>query len=393
MTLVAAPAGHPHLDDAVGVYVHVPFCAHLCSYCDFYKLRDRDELQQGYVDAARRELDELGAALRRASPAARVDSLYLGGGTPTALSGPLLATLVAAGRSAFATVAGAEITIESNPEDAEPERLAAAREAGANRVSIGIQSLDPGELEMLGRQHQPAAGARAVEVARAAGFSNVNVDVIVGLPGQAVASARRTLDAVGALGVEHVSAYLLELDKPTAMKQRVHAGELPEPDDEVVAECFAAVEEILGRTGLARYEISSLARPGFESRHNVKYWRDEPYLGIGPSASSYFGMRRFTRAADLQAFLRGAGPSPDGYEIEERGAAGAARDAAMLGLRLVAGLDVARLARRHVVDGALEAELRSLEEEGLLERSGTHLRIPPAYLPVANFVFARVVGA
>lgn len=386
------PPEDPHGAEDIGVYVHVPFCARLCSYCDFYKLKERAGVRMAYVDALRKQLCGLGEAWRSAVAGRQVGSVYVGGGTPTELGGALLAAVLRAVAEAFPVAPSAEITVECNPEDARDDVFGPVVAAGANRVSIGIQSLDPGELAMLDRNHGPAQAVAAVEAARDAGFQSVSVDVIVGLPGQDRARAAATLDAVAALSPDHVSAYLLELDKETPIKRRIDAGELPAPDDEVQGAIYGDVAAVLQGAGLERYEISSLARDGHRSAHNLRYWSDAPYLGAGPSAASYIGPHRFTRRADLAGFLRdpvAAVGDPSAFVHEEMSSERRLRDALMLGLRLRSGVDLPSLVARHGAQPIL-GELDALVREGLLEPGPAGPRIPATLLPVANFVLARV---
>lgn len=387
MSLLSIPESHPHAREPLGIYVHVPFCVRLCSYCDFYKVLERSEAHAAYVEGATREVEMLARGLARAGREPVVDTIYFGGGTPTSIGAVRLGALLGRIRGAFAVEPGAEVTVECNPEDATIEHLQALRGHGVNRLSIGVQSLDDRELALLERTHDAAMAGRTVALARAAGFENVSVDLIIGLPGQDVGSGLATLRGVRELAPEHVSAYLLELDKDTPLRRRIDARELPPPDDDVAAILYSSVEEELG---VPRYEISSLARPENRSRHNMRYWTDAPYLGIGPSVASYYGTHRFTRIASL----RGAPVDLEigtGYTIETLSAEQALRDALMLGLRLQSGVSLDALHARHGPSPALDARVKELLSDGALERIEDRIRIPIELLPVANSVLSQLV--
>ncbi|MFN7973313.1 MAG: radical SAM family heme chaperone HemW [Acidobacteriota bacterium] len=393
MSLLAIDPAHPHASEPVGLYVHVPFCARLCSYCDFYKLEGRPEVHAAFVEALAREISAMGRELASHGVTPRVDSIYLGGGTPTSLGAPHLDRILRDLERSFQVDAFAEVTVECNPDDATPELLGGLVASGCDRISIGVQSLDEAELRLLGRTHSAAGARAAVAIAREAGFANVSVDVIVGLPGQTEAGALRTIEGTLALRPSHVSAYLLELDKETPIRRSIESGMLPAPGDEESAAIYRSVGSALAGAGLPAYEISSFAPENRRSRHNLKYWTDAPYLGFGPSAASYWGNRRMTRRPSLTAFLEDAGRlEPRSFAVEERSGDAALADALMLGLRARDGVSVGRLVARHGGSGRLNALLEEMIADGLLERAGERIRIGDELLPVANFVFERLVG-
>lgn len=319
----------------LGLYLHVPFCDKKCPYCDFYSVRASEELLDSYtncmVDRLKYESDKL------SQPA---DTLYFGGGTPGLLGGARVARLIERARRCFG-LDGAEITAEVNPGTDLTDFLQGFHAAGGNRLSIGMQSADDRELALLGRRHTAAQAAEAVHAARAAGIENLSLDLMLAIQGQTVESVRRSAAFCAELGVEHVSAYLLKVEPRTAYDKRKEQLQLPD-EDETCALYEAACGE-LERRGLMQYEISNFARPGFESRHNLKYWHCEEYLGLGPAAHSFVGGKRFYEPRDLRAFLEGRPPVED---ADPEMPAGGPEEFAMLALRLTQGLREAAYAAR-----------------------------------------------
>jgi oxygen-independent coproporphyrinogen-3 oxidase len=272
-----------------GLYAHVPFCLTRCGYCDFNAYAGLDHLASRYVDALDAEA-ELWAEEWRGE---RFGSVFLGGGTPTTLDHTDLARLLAGFRRRFDVEPRAEVTIEANPDTIDAEKLAALREAGYTRLSMGAQSFDQQVLDALERMHGPASVRRAFAAARAAGHTNVNLDLIYGANGETLASWRRTLDETIALGPEHVSAYALTIEPATPLGRKVQAGLVPGPDPDLQADMFNLACEQLGDAGYGHYEVSNWALSGFECRHNLGYWRKQPYLGLGAGAHSYRDGRRW----------------------------------------------------------------------------------------------------
>jgi len=321
----------------------------------------------------------------------RVDTVYFGGGTPSLLDPVDVEGVLSSAASVFRIDPGAEVSLEANPESATGEKLRAFRALGVNRLSLGVQSFRSGILEILGRVHSPEEALRAVKVAREAGFGNLGIDLMLALPGQDRAGLEEDLRTVADLGLDHLSAYLLEMDKETALRARIEKGELGPPTEDQAAEMYDLTAGALERAGLRHYEISSFARPGFECRHNRKYWTDLPFLGCGPSGWSFLGNRRFRVTRDLEGYLdavrRKAAP-----EREEDPASPSTRfaEAVFAGLRLLEGIDLEAMARRHgVADpfGPRLPRILELEEAGLLLREGSRIRLTRRGLTVANEVF------
>ena len=315
--------------EPLGLYIHIPFCAKKCPYCDFYSLPLTTEAQlDGYTDCLLTALEQWATRL----PDGRADTLYFGGGTPSLLGGERLARVIRRADALFGLFDGSmpEITLEANPADDLADTFAAFAAAGGNRLSLGMQSAHPSELALLGRRHAPSDVERTVADARRAGIANLSLDVMLGISGQTEASALQSVERAAALGATHLSAYLLKLEAGTPY------GESPPPlpNEDDTADLYLAVMTEMERLGYRQYEISNAARPGFESRHNLKYWDSRPYLGIGPAASSCVAGRRFAYPRDLAAFLAGGEPEEEKSGIP----VGSAEEYALLRLRLTAGL-------------------------------------------------------
>ncbi|MCU1231550.1 MAG: coproporphyrinogen oxidase [Acidobacteria bacterium] len=280
----------------LGVYLHLPFCRVRCSYCPFAVSTDI-ALQDRYTDALVRELGS------RAN-GERVDTVFVGGGTPSRMSDENLIRTFEALRANYAVDADAEISIEANPEDLTPQSLAFWRSLGINRISIGVQSLHDRELLPLGRVHGAERAREAVRDAVASGV-RTSLDIILGLPQQTAESFAETLDAAIAAGVGHISLYMLDLEEGTSLERQVAIGRTSLPDDELIAASYVKAIARLGAAGLQQYEISNFAREGEECRHNLRYWRREEYQGFGIGAHSFIGSRRFANTRDIDRYIDG----------------------------------------------------------------------------------------
>lgn len=417
----------------LGLYLHVPFCSRRCDYCDFYVVVGRDRAYARFVEALSREIRAAARSLDAAERAA--DTVYIGGGTPSLLAPSEIGTLAAACRDAFEVAPDAEVTLEANPEGIDGERLDGWLAAGVNRLSVGVQTLDDAELRRRGRLHSAARALESIGLARRAGFTNVNADLIAGLPGangagaapgeafvpRFIAGLRSVLDR----RPDHLSVYLFETDKETPLMSAVREGRERLPADDEVAEAYAAALAETAAAGYEHYEIANFCLPGRRSRHNLKYWTGDPYLGFGPSAHSHFRGRRFAAPRDLDAWLAatragagGAEPagSAEGPPGSRRGrvaaspgggtgAAGtvdytlsspeaAAREALVLNLRLMEGVDLDRFdlkwgtdSRAWVRGGAADAL-----DAGLLLLDGPALKLTDRGMLLANEVFSRLAS-
>jgi oxygen-independent coproporphyrinogen-3 oxidase len=324
-----------------GVYLHVPFCASRCGYCDFNTYTAAElgggGAQAAYANTLLSEVDLAVRVLDGTAP--RVSTVFVGGGTPTLLPVDDLARMLDGIDKAFGLAADAEITTEANPESVSPESLRRLRSAGFTRISLGMQSAVPHVLEMLDRRHTPGRAVAAAEEARAAGFAHVNLDLIYGTPGEAADDFAASLQAAIDAGVDHVSAYSLIVEDGTRLAQRVRRGEIPEPDDDVAADRYLAADAALTAAGLDWYEVSNWARPGADCRHNLLYWRGGDWWGFGPGAHSHVGGVRWWNVRHPSAY---AGRLADGVtpaQARERLSADERRtEEVLLRLRLADGL-------------------------------------------------------
>jgi putative oxygen-independent coproporphyrinogen III oxidase len=362
-----------------GVYVHVPFCAARCGYCDFNtytpsELAGSGASPDGWLAAVRQEL-----ALARSVVGARpVDTVFVGGGTPSLLGASRLAAVLDAVRSTFGLAPGAEVTTESNPESTSPSFFAELAAAGFTRVSLGMQSAAPHVLRVLERRHTPGRAVAAAREARAAGLAHVNLDLIYATPGETDSDLRASVDAVLDAGVDHVSAYALIVEDGTALARRVARGELPAPDDDVAAGRYEILDDVLSAAGFSWYEVSNWASgPDAACRHNLGYWLDGDWWGVGPGAHSHLAGARWWNVkhpARYAALLTG-GSSPEAGR-EDLTDAERATERVMLRLRLASGLSLSLLdsagraaATRAASDGLLSAASLS-EGRAVLTRRG-----------------------
>lgn len=321
------------MSEPIGIYVHVPFCAGKCPYCDFYSLAADETTKDAYVKAILRDFEAYAGKTT-------ADTLYFGGGTPSLLGGERIATLVLAAKRAFAIPDNGEITMEANPGDDLPAVFSAFKKVGGNRVSIGVQATDDTTLRALGRRHTAKEAAAAVKAAHDAGIDNVSVDLMLGLEGQTAADVKAAAETVASWSVTHVSAYLLKIEPGTPFA----TATLHLPDEDETAALYLEAVAALENAGYLQYEISNFAKPGLESRHNLKYWNGREYLGFGPAAHSFFEGKRCFYERDLAGYL--AGTSDKKQEEDAAFAAGSAEEYALLRLRLREGLKEAEFSQK-----------------------------------------------
>ena len=370
----------------MGIYVHIPFCEAKCTYCHFAidPRRPDGERQERYVRAVLAEME--------GAEAAPADTLYFGGGTPSLLAPGRLSRVVEAARRRFALAPGAEVTVEANPRDLDEDGYRALRALGAGRLSLGVQSLDDSVLRDMGRLHTAADARRSVETARRAGFSNLSLDLILGWPGETRERWRWTLDGSLALDPDHVSLYLLEVEGRTVLGHRQGRGRLDLPDDDLVADLYQETAERLAAHGLDRYEISNFARPGFESRHNGKYWDDAPFFGFGMAAHGYRHGRRSWNHDRFATYCRAVeGGSPGAAMAGERvlSPRDRAAEALFTGLRRREGVALGGFRDRYGLDPVTEwAEgLGRASDAGLVEARDGRLRLTNRGVLLSNEVF------
>ena len=280
-----------------GLYIHIPFCRQKCFYCDFPSFAGRERYEADYTDALCRELAVQGVLYREKWGSPR--TIYMGGGTPSLLPTGLLAKILQVIADVFGDAAEWEFTVECNPGTVDAAKLRALRAGGVNRLSFGVQTFDDTLLKKIGRIHTGAQAREAMALARAAGFQNVSMDLIYGLPGESLAELERDLEAMVALEPEHISIYGLQLEEGTAFAKMQEMGRLALPDEDTVERMYDTMTSFLPAHGYARYEISNFAKPGFESRHNLSYWQDVPYLGVGAAAHSYLEGQRYENVREI----------------------------------------------------------------------------------------------
>ena len=394
-----------HAAGPIGLYVHIPFCETKCPYCDFNTYARIESLIPDYVAALRTEIAVWGDLLDRP----RVSTVFFGGGTPSYLPVEHIGSIVQTIGDAFDVAADTESTLEANPGDFTDAKLAAYLELGLNRLSIGVQSLDDRLLGLLGRRHSAEQAVQAVRAATEAGFENVSIDLMYGLPHQSLDDWTRTLAGAAKLGHQHISMYCLTLEGGTPMEQQVASGSLPEPDPDLAADMYLAAEEAMDERGYRHYEISNWALPGRESRHNLTYWRNRTYLGVGPGAHSYLSGQRFYNIKSPKEYIRRLGDrqhkgaARDGLSAEAIGAVPVVEtvevidrplemaETMMLGLRLDGGITVEEFTERFGVlpSGVYGDTLAELESAGLLDTTGDAIKLTSRGRLLGNEVFSR----
>ena len=356
-----------------GLYVHIPFCRSRCRYCDFYTQGAMAGVPAEYVNALLRDFARFAPAEKR--PA----TVYFGGGTPSLLQPAQLQRLL----KAFKPLPGAEVTLEANPESFTAEKAALFREAGVNRLSLGVQTARNESLARLGRLHTAADARRAMQNAKAAGFNNITGDIMLALPAYTNEEFDATLALLAEGGATHISAYLLKIEEGTAFAKNPPPG-LPTPDE--AADFYLYAVGRLAKAGYRQYEISNFAHPGYEGRHNLLYWNCEEYVGLGPGAHSCLSGRRFSFAADTAAFMAAPPvPQPEGTCD--------AFDYIMLRLRLAAGLDEAEMRRRYGrgLSARQSAALQKYARAGLAEYRGGVWALTPQGLLLQNGILADLL--
>jgi len=382
----------------LGVYVQVPFCQTKCTYCNFHTGVFSKELYAPYVHAVCREIAEFPRLIRENGiadvPEAVLDTVYFGGGTPSLLEPGSLAKIIHAIRAAFPPQLE-EVTLEADPETISPEKATAWREAGFNRISMGVQSFDDAELRAAGRMHRRADVFQATKILRDAGFANLSFDLIAGLPHQTDRSWQESVEQLLQLRPDHVSIYMMEIDEGSRLGLEVlQSGERYSakalPSDDSMANYYEYGSRQLAAAGYEHYEISNWGLPEFESRHNLKYWRREPYFGFGAGAHSFNGSQRWANAHDPASYadfvLQGHFPVE---QLESVTSAQALEEELFLGLRQLAGIDLGSVEAKY--GARLRPRVQDLVAQGLVELNGSRLRLSPDRLTVSNEVFVHLL--
>jgi len=360
-----------------GMYIHVPFCEGKCPYCDFYSVKADNALMDAYTDSLIRALS--------CSPVDGIfDTIYFGGGTPNLLGASRIEHILSACYRTFSIADDTEITLEANPNTLTAPLLADLRGLGVTRLSIGAQSIHPHELALLGRRHDSSQIFKALDWAQAVGFKHVSLDLMMGLPGQQHSDIQKSVDTVAVLPIDHLSVYLLKIEEGTPFSTRY-----AELDDDTFADFYLSTVDTLDKHGFIQYEISNFTRPGGESRHNLKYWRLDPYLGIGPSAHSFMNGRRFFFESDLQTFLSASNPFDC---CQDDGPGGDGEEYIMLGLRLAAGVSLSEAAVLGIDASLLAQRAHPLLGQGYARLDGDRLALTPKGFLISNRIIAHLLA-
>ena len=375
-----------------GLYLHVPFCLQKCPYCSFYSLSGRLDLSKRFITAVNRQI-KIFATRReiREQPSA---TIFFGGGTPSMLSPTILVDLLQACLDQFPHTDELEISIEVNPATIDQEGLQLLRRGGFNRLSIGVQSFNNQELKKIGRVHSAAEARQTVHMARQAGFTNISLDLMYGLPGQDEQSWQVNINHALALEPDHLSIYELTIEEDTPFAHRLNRNDLQLPNEEKILAMMEITRQLTSGAGLSRYEISNYARPGFQCRHNINYWQNGPYIGLGPGAVSRLGPTRFTTVADVELFCERL---ENGQEVrqEEETLDNEARfrETVIMGLRMTKGVSLNALKQRFGINPTsyYGATLNQLMEHELVEIQQGRFRLTESGLLLANTVMAQLV--
>jgi len=377
------------------LYIHIPFCTNKCHYCDFNSYVLKGQPVDDYLEALEREMELTVAAM----PSKRIDTVFVGGGTPTVLTPPQMERFLAAVRRYFPLAPDVEFSMEANPGTTDPEKLAAMRAGGVNRISFGVQSFDNTLLERIGRIHNVDDVYTSIANARAAGFSNLSIDLMFGLPGQSVDKLRDSVARALELQLPHYSLYGLKVEENTLFHVMYERNELPLPPEDDELAMYMLLIERLESAGYNHYEISNFAKKGYESRHNTTYWRNEPYYGLGAGAHGYAAGGRHVNIKGVQPYIEATRtrlPRLDTSVVTEEEAM---EDFMMVGLRLLEGVRNADFASQFggkFIEERFEAPLTRLLGEGLLERTGTEgiaagYRLSRKGIPLGNEVFGAFI--
>lgn len=342
---------------AAGLYIHIPFCVSKCPYCDFYSVKYEKAIAEEYVSRITEEFKKYEGA--------EFDTVYFGGGTPSVLEPELICRIIEEAKSNFVIDSGAEITVECNPSKELKEDFKKYAESGVNRLSIGMQSAVDKERFALGRRAGAADVKRTIEYAKSVGISNISLDVMLGTPKQTIDSLDTTFDFIDKAGVAHISAYMLKIEEGTPFFRL--QDRLALPDEDTVSEMYLKTVKVLEQLGFCQYEISNFAKPGFESRHNTKYWTLDPYLGFGPSAHSFWNGERFYYDKN--------------WEIIPDGSGGDREEKIMLGMRLTKGVGIS----------LIKKDISSFINSGYLKMNGRNVAFTPKGMLISNYILSEII--
>lgn len=370
---------------ANSLYIHIPFCIRKCIYCDFLSIRHDQNIAGDYVTALINELDI------RKEAAGEIKTIYIGGGTPTTLTTQELIRLIQALRTSFRIMPDAEITIEANPGTIDREKISALADAGVNRLSLGIQSFIDMELQLLGRIHNSDDAVKAIDIVRSSGISNLSLDLIYGIPGQALKDWEYNISVAIEHPPEHISTYELTPEKETPLYDAIIKNELAKPDEETIINMYYYAIDSLTHAGYNHYEISNFAKEGFECRHNLNYWNRGEYIGIGAGAHSFIKDRRIRNTNDIEKYIKSLNNKLLAIEEDiEISCEDALKEFIFLGLRKTEGLNIKEFMEDLCLD--LEPAAQELIENKLLESSGSFLRLTRKGIIVSNMVITELMA-
>lgn len=377
------------------LYIHIPFCTNKCHYCDFTSYVLKGQPVDEYLNALEMEMQRTVAQW----PPVEIDTVFVGGGTPTVLTPPQMEKFLKAVRTYFPLAPNVEFTMEANPGTTDIDKLAAMKAGGVNRISFGVQSFDNGLLERIGRIHSVDDVYRSIENARAAGFTNLSIDLMFGLPGQTVELLRDSVNRAMELGLPHYSIYSLKVEENTLFHKLYERNELPLPPEEEEFNMFILLMDMLKENGYAHYEISNFAKPGYESRHNSTYWRNEPYYGLGAGAHGYANRMRHVNLKGITPYIDAAAEKLPRLETALVPEAEAMEDLMMVGLRLLAGVPASRFSNQfagQTLEGKFGGVIHKLMDDGLLEAEKTEndtiYRLTDKGVLLGNEVFGSFIG-
>lgn len=367
------------LNNPIGLYIHVPFCASKCAYCDFYSIAANEETYENYKAVLLSQISEAKARL-----SVFADTLYFGGGTPTLLGGKRIAEIVMAAKKGFG-LNKAEITVECNPAEHLYDDFVIMAKAGVNRLSIGMQSCIDNELKALSRRHTAEDVIRTVEDAKRAGISNISIDIMLGIPHQTIESLQKSLEFCLGLGITHISCYMLKIEPDTPFG-KTDISSLSLADEDTVADMYLMLSEYLESNGFEHYEVSNFAKKGYRAKHNMKYWEQKEYLGLGPAAHSYLGGKRFYFERNLYKYLTEPSPIFDsnGGDKEEY---------VMLKLRVKDGIDFSEYKSKFGIDFTEKAigKAKLFEKNGLVKLTDRGFHLTSKGFLVSNTIIAEII--
>lgn len=367
-----------------GIYIHLPFCLKKCAYCDFASYSDAYSLSESYIDAVISEMSQYKGE--------KADTVYLGGGTPTSLPQNLLLKLISSVYDYFNVSADCEITVETNPKTADIDYLVGLKKIGVNRLSIGVQSMIDSELAFLGRIHSAEDAKNAICCAKEAGFDNINVDLMFGLACQTYDSVKKSLNELIALSPTHFSCYSLIIEENTVFGRLSKSGHEFQMEEDAERRLYSDITNILSAFGYEQYEISNFAKPGFRSRHNIKYWKREPYIGLGAAAHSFFENKRYGNSENINEYINFIKSGKERIK-EEICLTDAISEFIFLGLRMTDGISLSEFKAcfGHDIWDIYGKEINELISLGMLTMSNDCLRLTPKGVDVSNEVFVRFI--